>query len=168
MNIRIAGTVNDSIVDGPGLRFTVFVQGCSHHCPGCHNPQTHDPNGGKETDTEALIAQMKKNQLLSGLTLSGGEPMEQPEACYELAKSAHEMGLNVWCYTGYTFEELFTKCDEAQVALVDSVDVLVDGPFILSQKSLEIPWRGSRNQRVIDVKNTLKAGKIIEYKGDNE
>lgn len=168
MKIRTAGTVNDSIVDGPGLRLTVFVQGCSHHCPGCHNPQTHDPNGGKETDTETLIAQMKKNPLLSGLTLSGGEPMEQPEACYELAKAAHEMGLNVWCYTGYTFEELFNKCDEAQVALVDSVDVLVDGPFILSQRSLEIPWRGSRNQRVIDVKSTLKEGKIIEYKGDNE
>lgn len=168
MKIKIAGTVNDSIVDGPGLRFTVFVQGCSHRCPGCHNPQTHDTNGGKETDTEMLIAQMKKNPLLSGLTLSGGEPMEQPGACYELAKAAHEMGLNVWCYTGYTFEELFNKRDEAQVALVDSVDVLVDGPFILSKRSLEIPWRGSRNQRVIDVKSTLKAGKIIEYKGDSE
>lgn len=168
MNIRIAGTVNDSIVDGPGLRFTVFVQGCSHHCPGCHNPQTHDPNGGEETDTETLIAQMKKNPLLSGMTLSGGEPMEQPEACYELAKAAHGIWLNVWCYTGYTFEELFTKCDEAQIALVDSVDVLVDGAFVLSQKSLEIPWRGSKNQRLIDVKRTLQAGKIIEYKGDSE
>jgi anaerobic ribonucleoside-triphosphate reductase activating protein len=168
MNIRIAGTVNDSIVDGPGLRFTVFVQGCSHHCPGCHNPQTHDPNAGKETDTKTLIAQMKKNPLLSGLTLSGGEPMEQPEACYELAKAAHEMCLNVWCYTEYTWDELMLENDLARMSLLHEADVLVDGPFVLAWKSLEIPWRGSRNQRVIDVKNTLKAGKIIEYKGDNE
>lgn len=168
MTIRIAGTVNDSIVDGPGLRFTVFVQGCSHNCPGCHNPQTHDPNGGKETDTEAMIAQMKKNPLLSGLTLSGGEPMEQPEACYELAKAAHEMGLNVWCYTGYTWEALMLENDPARMALLHEADVLVDGPFVIAWKSLEIPWRGSRNQRVIDVKSTLKAGKIIKYKGDLE
>ena len=168
MTIRTAGKANDSIVDGPGLRFTVFVQGCSHHCPGCHNPQTHDPNGGKETDTETLIAQMKKNLLLSGLTLSGGEPMEQPEACYELAKTAHEMGLNVWCYTGYTWEALMLENDPARIALLHEADVLVDGPFVLSWKSLELLWRGSRNQRVIDVKSTLEAGKIIVYKGDSE
>lgn len=162
MRIRIAGTVNDSIVDGPGLRFTVFVQGCSHHCPGCHNPQTHDPNGGKETDTETLIAQMKKNPLLSGLTLSGGEPMEQPEACYELAKAAHKMGLNVWCYTGYTWEALMLENDPARMVLLHEADVLVDGPFVLAWKSLEIPWRGSRNQRVIDVKSTLQTGKLTE------
>ena len=168
MTIRIAGTVNDSIVDGLGLRFTVFVQGCSHHCPGCHNPHTHEPNGGKETDTETLIAQMKKNPLLYGLTLSGGEPMEQPEACYELAKAAHEMGLNVWCYTGYTWEALMLENDPARMALLHEADVLVDGPFVIAWKSLEIPWRGSRNQRVIDVKSTLKAGKIIKYKGDLE
>ena len=100
MNIRIAGVVNDSIVDGPGLRFSVFTQGCSHHCPGCHNPETHDPQGGHDEDTDALIAKMKKNPLLSGITLTGGDPLEQSAPCLELAKAAHAAGLNVWAYTG--------------------------------------------------------------------
>ncbi|MBR3020425.1 MAG: anaerobic ribonucleoside-triphosphate reductase activating protein [Clostridia bacterium] len=160
MRIRIAGTVNDSIVDGPGLRFTVFVQGCPHHCPGCHNPETHDPNGGHETDTERLIEHMKKNPLLSGLTLSGGEPMEQPEACLELAKAAHSMGLNVWCYTGYTWEELIGERNQKRMNLLEEVDKLVDGPFVLNQRSLELDFRGSKNQRIIDVKEALSSDQI--------
>lgn len=160
MKLRIAGTVNDSIVDGPGLRFTVFVQGCPHHCPGCHNPETHDPNGGYETDTEKLITQMKKNPLLSGLTLSGGEPMEQPEACLELAKAAHSMGLNVWCYTGYTWEELIKERSQNRMNLLEEVDKLVDGPFVLNQRSLELDFRGSKNQRIIDVKEALSSDQI--------
>lgn len=160
MKLRIAGTVNDSIVDGPGLRFTVFVQGCPHHCPGCHNPETHDPNGGYETDTEKLITQMKKNPLLSGLTLSGGEPMEQPEACLELAKAAHSMGLNVWCYTGYTWEELIEERNQNRMNLLEEVDKLVDGPFVLNQRSLDLDFRGSKNQRIIDVKEALSSDQI--------
>ena len=111
MKIRIAGVVNDSIVDGPGLRFAVFTQGCSHHCPGCHNPETHDPEGGHEEDTEILTARMKKNPLLSGLTLSGGDPREQSAPCLELAKAAHAGGLNVWAYTGYVWEDLLAEAD---------------------------------------------------------
>ena len=106
MDIRIAGTVDDSIVDGPGFRYTVFTQGCSHHCPGCHNPETHDFAGGRTVDTDAIVAQMRANPLLDGLTLSGGDPMEQPAPCAELARQAHALGLNVWCYTGYTLEQL--------------------------------------------------------------
>ena len=96
MDIRIAGTVDDSIVDGPGFRYTVFTQGCSHHCPGCHNPETHDFAGGRTVDTDAIVAQMRANPLLDGLTLSGGDPMEQPAPCAELARQAHALGLNVW------------------------------------------------------------------------
>lgn len=160
MNIRIAGTVNDSIVDGPGLRYAVFVQGCSHRCPGCQNPETHDPLGGHDDDTNNLIAKMKKNPLLSGLTLSGGEPMEQPIPCLALAKAAHESGLNVWCYTGYTWEQLTQENDPDRMALMHEIDVLVDGPFIQAEKSLELDFRGSRNQRLIDSPASLRTGTV--------
>ncbi len=161
MRIRIAGTVNDSIVDGPGLRFTVFTQGCSHCCPGCHNPETHDPAGGHEEDTAEIVARMKKNPLLSGVTLSGGDPLEQSAACLEIARGAHAAGLNVWAYTGYTWEQLMKKNDPDQQALIREVDVLVDGPFILAKRSLELNYCGSSNQRLIDVKQTLAQGKIV-------
>ena len=160
MNIRIAGVVNDSIVDGPGLRFSVFTQGCSHHCPGCHNPETHDKNGGHEEDTAELIAKMKKNPLLSGITLSGGDPMEQAAPCLELARAAHQNGLNVWTYTGYTWEELIGENDPDRMALLRETDVLVDGPFVLARRSLELDYRGSANQRLIDVPATLKSGQV--------
>ena len=161
MIIRIAGVVNDSIVDGPGLRFSVFTQGCSHHCPGCHNPETHDPQGGHDEDTDALIAKMKKNPLLSGLTLTGGDPLEQSAPCLELAKAAHAMGQNVWAYTGYTWEQLLSRDDPDQMALLREVDVLVDGPFIQAERSLELDYRGSRNQRLIDVSATLREKRVV-------
>ena len=161
MNIRIAGTVNDSIVDGPGLRFTVFTQGCPHHCPGCHNPETHDPMGGKDADTRDVIAQMLQNPLLSGVTLSGGDPLEQPLPCLEIAKAAHQHMLNVWLYTGYTFEHLLSQSNEACMALLRETDVLVDGPFIQSQRSLELKYCGSRNQRLIDVKASLASNEVV-------
>jgi len=164
MKIRIAGTVNDSIVDGPGLRFSVFTQGCPHHCPGCHNPETHDPMGGREADTEEIIAKMKKNPLLSGLTLSGGDPMMQPAACAEIAKAAHASGLSVWTYTGYTWEKLMEEKDPDRMELLRQSDVLVDGPFILAQRSLELDFCGSKNQRLIDVAASLKAGSIVIWK----
>ena len=160
MKIRIAGTVNDSIVDGPGLRFAVFTQGCSHHCPGCHNPETHDPAGGQEEDTQALIQRMQKNPLLSGLTLSGGDPLEQSAPCLELARAAHAMGLNVWAYTGYTWEALMAEADPDRLALLREVDVLVDGPFIQEKRSLELDFCGSSNQRLIDVPATLRSGRV--------
>lgn len=158
MKIRIAGTVNDSIVDGPGLRFAVFTQGCPHHCPGCHNPETHDMNGGHDEDTGAIIEKMLKNPLLSGVTLTGGDPMMQPQACLLIAQAAHSKALNVWLYTGYTFEALLQENDADRMALLRETDVLVDGPFILAQRSLELDYRGSRNQRLIDVKKSLEKG----------
>lgn len=161
MEIRIAGTVDDSIVDGPGYRYTVFTQGCPHRCPGCHNPETHDFSGGRVVDTRQIIDQFRANPLLDGLTLSGGDPLCQPEACLVLAEAAHRAGLNVWAYTGYTWEALQREDDPARLALLQAIDVLVDGPFLLAQKSLELKFCGSRNQRLIDVKATLAAGKVV-------
>ena len=159
MFIRIAGTVNDSIVDGPGFRFTVFTQGCLRNCPGCHNPDTHDVNGGREVAIESLIDEMRKNALLDGLTLSGGEPFLQPEPCARLASAARGMGLSVWAYSGYTFEQLRTEEDKAK--LLEMCDVLVDGPFLLAQRTLERRFRGSKNQRVINVRASLESGAIV-------
>lgn len=169
MKIRLAGTVNDSIVDGPGMRFTIFTQGCPHHCPGCHNPHTHDFAGGYDGDTDEIVAQFSKNILLSGITLSGGEPFCQAEACCELARQAKKRGLNVWAYTGYTFEQLqegFGTHPEWK-ALLEQVDVLIDGRFEMDRKSLECKWRGSRNQRVLNAKASLAAGKAVDQEMDN-
>ena len=167
MNIRIAGTVNDSIVDGPGYRYTIFTQGCPHHCPGCHNPQSHDFEGGRVVDTETILRQVRENPLLDGITLSGGEPFCQPEACRALAEAAHGLGMSVWCYTGYTWEKLMQEADPARLALLEAVDVLVDGPFILAQKSLELKFCGSRNQRLIDVRKTRQAGQVTLWQPDS-
>ena len=161
MKFRIFGTAEDSIVDGPGIRNVVFVQGCPHHCEGCHNPESHDFQGGREADTAEIIAQMKGNPLLDGLTLSGGEPMCSPEACAELAAAAKASGLSVWCYTGYTWEFLMREGDPRRLELLRRLDVLVDGPFLLAERSLELKFCGSRNQRLIDVPKSLQAGEVV-------
>ena len=159
--MRIANTVSDSIVDGPGLRFTVFTQGCPHRCPGCHNPQTHDPEGGSWADTEDILAAAAENPLLDGITLSGGDPFLQPVPCLALAEGAHKIGLNVWTYTGYTWEALLEENDAEKLALLKETDVLVDGPFLLAERSLELRFCGSRNQRLIDVKKSLAEDKVV-------
>ncbi len=155
--MRIANTVNDSIVDGPGLRFTI----CSHGCPGCHNPGTHDPSGGEEATVEALAAQFQANPLLDGVTLSGGEPFAQAADCAQVARRAHQAGLNVWTYTGYLFEAIQAKGDPAWEALLRETDVLVDGPFLLGEKTYGLPFRGSRNQRLIRVAESLQRGQVV-------
>ena len=161
MEIRLAGLEPESIVDGPGFRFAIFTQGCPHACPGCHNPQTHDFSGGHLADTDDVIAHLGKNPLVRGLTLSGGEPMMQPEPLYLIAKAAKEKGMNVWCYTGFTLEELLRENRADRMRLLSAVDVLVDGPFILAQRTLEKRFRGSKNQRVIDVKRSIAQGEIV-------
>ena len=161
MRIRLAGVVNDSIVDGPGLRLAVFAQGCPHHCPECHNPQSHDFDGGEWGDTAEILRIAEDNCLLDGITLTGGEPFCQPEACAELARGAHELGLNVWVYTGYLFENLLNGTD-AQRELLKNADVLVDGPFLIAQKSMDVRFRGSNNHRLIDVQKSLNAGHAVE------
>ena len=159
--MRIFGLQQDSIVDGPGFRFACFVQGCPHGCPGCHNPDSHDPAGGREMSVEEVAEQLLKNPLTDGLTLSGGEPFAQAEDCLALARIAHGHGLNVWIYSGWTFEHLRDRGTPAQRALLEELDVLVDGPFLLEERTLALPWRGSRNQRVIDVRASLEAGTAV-------
>lgn len=159
MLIRVAGIQQDSIVDGKGLRFVVFTQGCPHHCYGCHNPETHSLREGKMMDTGEIIEQMNANPLCDGLTLSGGEPFLQPHACAEIAKAAKKRGMNVWCYTGYRLEELNTMHNADE--LLKEVDVLVDGRFLLARRSLDLDFRGSSNQRVIDM-NTYRNTGVIE------
>ena len=161
--MRIYGVVQDSIVDGPGFRFTCFVQGCPHHCPGCHNPDSHDFTGGREMSAEEVIKALLSNPLTDGLTLSGGEPFAQAEDCLTIAKAAHEHGFNVWSYSGWTWEHLLHSGTDAQKALLRELDVLVDGPFLMEERSLTLNWRGSRNQRVIDVKKSLTAGEIVLF-----
>ena len=163
MKLRIAGTVNDSIVDGPGIRFTVFVQGCPHNCRGCHNPQTHDFNGGTITDTEELLEKIKSNPLLDGVTFSGGEPFCQAGTLASLGKEIKKLGLNIVTYTGYTFEQLYSSREQNNWNdLLKVTDVLIDGPFILEQKDWEIKFRGSSNQRYIDCQKSLEQGIAVE------
>ena len=158
MKFRLAGTAQDSIVDGPGLRLTVFVQGCPHHCPGCHNPETHDFAGGREADTQEMLDALDKNPLLCGVTLSGGEPFCQCAAMAEIASGARARGKNVWAYSGFTYEELCEREDAK--ALLALCDVLVDGRFELERRSLALKFRGSANQRVIDLKKTRASGQV--------
>lgn len=161
MRISLSGVTGDSIVDGPGLRLTIFTQACLHHCPGCHNPQTHDPEGGSWADTEDILAAAAENPLLDGITLSGGDPFLQPVPCLALAEGAHKIGLNVWTYTGYTWEALWEENAPEKIALLKETDVLVDGPFLLAERSLELRFCGSRNQRLIDVKKSLAEDKVV-------
>lgn len=161
--IRIAGVVEESIVDGPGIRFAVFVQGCPHHCEGCHNPETHDFGGGREVDTDELFEQCCANPLIKGVTFSGGEPFCQAEALYELGCRFRERGLNLMCYSGWTFEELLKKSrsEEDVKKLLSILDYLVDGRFELSQRSLALKFRGSANQRIIDVHRSLSENRAV-------
>ena len=155
--LRLAGIVPESIVDGPGLRLAVFAQGCARHCPGCHNPATHDYAGGILAGVPEVLAMLEGNPLLEGLSLSGGEPFDQPEGFAALARGARQRGCHVMAWSGYTFEEL--AGDARRRELLEAVDVLVDGPFVLALRSLALPWRGSSNQRVLDAPLSLAEGR---------
>lgn len=164
MNIKLAGLVADSIVDGPGFRFTIFTQGCPHHCEGCHNPDTHDFNGGRYADCDKIIEKIKENKLTTGVTFSGGEPFCQPEPCAYMAEKLKAMGYHLMSFTGYTFEQLteMAEKDENIKKFLGLLDIIIDGKFILSQRSLELRYKGSRNQRTIDVKESIKQGRAVE------
>ncbi|HIT61539.1 MAG TPA: anaerobic ribonucleoside-triphosphate reductase activating protein [Candidatus Fimousia stercorigallinarum] len=147
--IRVSGIVEESIVDGPGFRYVIFTQGCPHHCPGCHNPQTHSFEGGTMMDIEDIFRAFCENPLLAGITFSGGEPFCQPKPLYELAVKVHKIGKSVMTYTGYTYEQL-EEIDDIWVKKLLSVsDILVDGPYIEELRDLDLQFRGSSNQRVL-------------------
>lgn len=161
--LRIAGIVQDSIVDGPGIRLVVFTQGCRHNCPGCHNPHTHSFDGGKLVDIEYIIEQARENPLLDGITLSGGEPFEQANILSKLAKQAKVLGYNIMTYTGYTYEYILSCSSKINgwAEFLDNIDILVDGRFEIEKKNPLLKFRGSENQRVIDVKKTRLKGEIV-------
>ena len=161
--LRISGIIKDSIVDGPGLRLVLFTQGCTHNCLGCHNPQTHDLNGGYDIEINELNELLTEQKLIRGVTLSGGEPFLQAESLVPFAKVTKERGLNLIAYTGYYFEELLnlSKTNQYIIELLKYIDVLIDGPFELDKKDLSLPFRGSRNQRLVDVKQSLSIGEAI-------
>ena len=158
-SIQISGIERESIVDGEGVRYVIFTQGCPHNCPGCHNPQTHASDGGKEISVQTIINDIMTNaaynHLIQGITFSGGEPFLWADELATIGKIAHTYGLDVWTYTGYTYEELLEKSkDDPRVKkLLDVTDYLVDGPFVLAEKDLTLKFRGSRNQRIIHLVN---------------
>lgn len=152
----------ENYTNGKGIRMVIWNQGCKIHCPGCHNPETWNNKGGKEFSLEYLKSAIQEHSMEHcGITLSGGDPFLQPQDNRELAKYAHSLGLNVWAYCGQTFEEL--KENKETLTLLEECDVLVDGPFILEQRDISLPFKGSKNQRIIDVKKSLKENKIILF-----
>lgn len=163
MKVQIAGVVAESVSDGPGLRTAIFFQGCKHACSGCHNPQTWRFDGGTNYDLDEFIAQLPDTPLIKGITLTGGDPFYQPLAAAAVASAYQNRGKDVWAYTGFTYEELLAESDPHRLELLKACSVLIDGPFIQAQLSLDLPFRGSSNQRLIDVRGSLARGQVVEF-----
>ena len=154
--LELSDIIADSIVDGPGIRTTVFCQGCPHHCPGCHNPHTWEFGCGTVISEESVLEIIRSNPLCRGVTFSGGEPFAQAEAFAKLARLLKNAGYEVASYSGYTFEELLNGTP-AQKELLSTIDVLIDGPYLQKERSLELSFRGSRNQRILDVPTSISS-----------
>lgn len=177
VEINLFGTAPGSIVDGPGIRFGVFVQGCSHHCSGCHNPESQAHKSNKIKTVAEILDEFESAESCTGVTLSGGEPFEQAESLAELASALKDKSISVWCYSGYLFEDLLAisngqnapgqsdYCNSQNAAsvksLLQNIDVLVDGEFKQDLKSYDALYRGSTNQRLIDVPKSLESGKVV-------
>lgn len=175
-SIRMAGIMRESIVDGPGIRFAIFCQGCPHDCPGCHNPETHDFAGGYDCSIDRILEEIDRDPMLAGVTFSGGEPMCQPVAFSKLGKAVKERGLDLTIYSGYTLEQLIDRVKgkgtgkdlsveerKATLELLEMADILIDGPYVASLRDLTLAFRGSSNQRVIDLKKTRECGRVHMY-----
>lgn len=162
-SIRMSGIVRQSITDGPGLRFVVFLQGCPHACPGCHNPDTHAFDGGYLCSIDRLLQAIDQNPLLAGVTLSGGEPFVHAEALIPFVHAVRKREKNIRCYSGYRWEELLqlAQADEKVRELINLLDVIVDGRYIAAERDLTLRFRGSRNQRMIDVAQSLTSQRVI-------
>lgn len=165
--VRLSGIAFESLVNGPGLRRVLFAQGCIHNCKGCFNPDTHDPKGGQVMDMDKIIKDIKNNPLIKGVTFSGGDCLEQADKFAYMGKKIKELGLNIWCYTGYTYEYILQNKDKRAGwdDLLDNIDVLVDGKFEEDKQDSALRYKGSSNQRIIDIKESLKSNKVvtIEY-----
>ena len=161
--IKVAGIIKESVVDGPGIRLVVFAQGCKHNCPGCHNPETHPFNGGKDIKICEILEEIIGNHLLCGVTFSGGEPFEQAEGFTRLGEEIKKLGLNVLTYSGYTYEKILSHSikNRAWKNLLQVTDILIDGPFDISKKDISLKFRGSSNQRLVDVQKSLKDGETV-------
>lgn len=161
MELRISGVEKESIVDGPGFRYVIFTQGCLHKCKGCQNPNTHDLDGGYKINLEYLIEDVLKNKFLDGVTFSGGEPFLQSKQCAYLAKALKAHNLNIMCYTGFTYEQLISSPQDEYNNFMKYIDVLVDGPFINDKIDRSLQFRGSTNQRIINVSKSMRENKLI-------
>ncbi|HZJ57665.1 MAG TPA: anaerobic ribonucleoside-triphosphate reductase activating protein [Clostridia bacterium] len=161
--IKIAGIIEESIVDGPGIRMVIFAQGCPHRCVGCHNPETHDFNGGYLMSLEDIALMPSKNPLLDGITFSGGEPFSQAKAFSLLGRRFKDLGLDIMTYTGYSYESLLEGSNDSNAwkQLLDVTDILVDGKFEVEKKNLLLPFRGSENQRIIDMNGTRRKKVVV-------
>lgn len=161
MKVRLAAPfTEDSIVDGEGIRSVIWFQGCSHHCKECQNPETWPFDEGMEYDVDDVKIMIDNLEDQDGITFSGGDPMFQPEALLELIKYTHKKGMNVWVYTGFTYEELL-KLKPIYKEILENTDVLIDGRFEIEKKTLSAKFRGSSNQRVINASESIKQGKVI-------
>ncbi|WP_207707016.1 anaerobic ribonucleoside-triphosphate reductase activating protein [Heliorestis acidaminivorans] len=161
--LRLAGIVKDSIVDGPGIRITLFAQGCSHYCKGCQNPQTHNIEEGKVMTLSEILKIIDQAPYIHGVSFSGGEPFLQAPAFTELAREVRKRGLHIVLYTGYTYEKILelSKQDKSYIELLQQAQWLIDGPYIEEEKDLSLPFRGSGNQRIIDVERSLSSGVLV-------
>lgn len=161
--IRLAGIAYESLANGPGIRRVFFAQGCNHNCEGCFNKETHDFDGGELKDIDELIKDVISNPIIEGVTFSGGDPLEQAESFAYMAKVFKRSSLNIWCYTGYTFEKILEMMEENQglKELINNIDVLVDGRFEINNKKEGLKFKGSTNQRIIDVNESLESGEVI-------
>lgn len=166
--MKISGFYDESISNGLGWRAVLFVSGCPHHCPGCHNKEAQDFNYGKEFDEQEILDRIKENSILKGITISGGEPLckENIPTVLKFIKDVKKIRpeFNIWCYSGYTLEQLIDRNDEVTTECLNEIDVLVDGQFVQAKKEPGLKFRGSSNQRIIDLKPTLQTHKFIEYK----
>ena len=161
--IRVLDIIEDTMVDGPGFRTSIYCAGCRHQCPGCHNPQSWDFKGGREMSTEELMRIIMADPF-ANVTFSGGDPMYQCDGFADLAHAIHKQSnKDIWCYTGFTYETLITR---AQRELLELLDVLVDGPFVEKLRDPDLLFRGSSNQRLIDVQKTLYSGEVILWQPD--
>lgn len=166
--MKMSGFYDESISNGLGWRAVLFVSGCPHHCPGCHNQEAQDFNYGEEFNEDEILERIKENSILKGITISGGEPLckENISEVLKFIKDVKQVRpeFNIWCYSGYTLEQLIDRNDDTTNKCLKEIDVLVDGQFIQAKKDPTLKFRGSSNQRIIDMKSTLQTHKFIEYK----